>query len=141
MSVELQTNIEVSIIPKNLSERDTAIVCMLAKDKALVKLQEKYISDMKAKNLELKKLQNKLSKKVSIDPIFVSTKDAAMYIDVDPSFLTKKQGSVFKLGVHFFKPAGQSIVRWDLEALKEWIKSTNTLNIRDAKLDALLKRR
>jgi len=141
MSVELQTNTEVSIIPKSLSERDTAIVCMLAKDKALVKLQEKYISDMKAKNLELKKLQNKLSKKVSIDPIFVSTKDAAMYIDVDPSFLTKKQGSVFKLGVHFFKPAGQSIVRWDLEALKEWIKSTNTLNIRDAKLDALLKRR
>ena len=90
---------------------------------------------------EIAKLNKKLNKKVSIDPIFVSTKDAAMYINVDPSFLTKRQGSAFKLGVHFFKPTGESIVRWSLEALEEWIRVEYIDHEVDEELAELLERR
>jgi len=63
MSIELQTEPEVSIIPKNLSERDKAIIYTLVKEKALVKFQEKYISDMKMKNQELQGLIKNYKKK------------------------------------------------------------------------------
>jgi len=73
---------------------------------------------------------------------YVKTEEAAAYLNVDPSFLTKRRGTAFKLGKHFFKPPGESIVRWDLTALDEWITdNTNidTLHI-DEKLASLLER-
>jgi len=60
-----------------------------------------------------------------------------LFIGVHESFLTKRQGSVFKLGVHFFKPQGETIVRWSLKALEEWIKAEHI----DYELAELLERR
>ncbi len=72
---------------------------------------------------------------------YAKTAHAAAYIDVDPSFLTKRQGKVFQLGKHFFKPGGESIVRWNLEALDKWIISEVELNIPiDDELASLLER-
>lgn len=73
---------------------------------------------------------------------YVKTEEAAAYLNVDPSFLTKRRGKAFKIGKHFFKPSGESIVRWDLTALDEWITDNiniDTLHI-DEELASLLER-
>jgi hypothetical protein len=134
------TKVQQSIIPENLSERDTAFVLMLTREKVVQKLQEKYIDDMEAKNLELKKLYKKLQKKVYIESKYIKTEHAAMFIDVDQSYLSKRQGKVFKLGKHFFKPPGQSIVRWDIEALENWLIAEDNENNIDDELADLLER-
>lgn len=73
---------------------------------------------------------------------YAKTKNAAKFIDVDPSYLTKRQGTSFKLGIHFFKPIGESIVRWRLSSLTEWLtKDQNNSETIDQKLENLLKRR
>ena len=79
-------------------------------------------------------------KKVIPTQRYASTAHAAAYIDVDESFLNKRKGKVFKLGKHFFKPAGQSIVRWDIEALGEWIRSEEADSFLDEELAELLQR-
>lgn len=72
---------------------------------------------------------------------YASTKDAAAYLDVDPSFLTKRQGKVFQLGKHFFNPRSESIVRWSLEALDEWLISEEAqISHIDEELASLLER-
>jgi len=79
-------------------------------------------------------------KKVIPTQRYANTAHAAAYIDVDESFLTKRKGNAFKLGIHFFKPAGESIVRWDTEALSEWMTSEYTDNLIDDELAELLER-
>ena len=69
---------------------------------------------------------------------YAKTAHAARYIDVDESFLNKRKGTVFKLGKHFFKPPGQSIVRWDIEALSEWMQSEYDDSFIDEELAELL---
>ena len=131
-----------SIVPENLSEHDTAFVLMLAKEKVVQKLQQKYIEDMEAKNLEIKQLNQKLQKKAYIEPTYVGTEHASKLIDVDPSFLTKRQNKVFRQGIHFFKPSGESIVRWSLTALSEWLTNDkHATKSTDTKLAKLLERR
>ena len=88
------------------------------------------------------KINKKLTKQISFDSKYMKTSDAAAYISVDPSFLTKRQGKVLKLGKHFFKPEGESIVRWNITALEKWIISRKEdTDVIDNKLDSLLKRR
>ena len=138
----LNSTEETSIIPKNISTRDTAFILMLTKDKVIQRVQEKYILDMKSKQLEIRQLNQKLMKKSSTIQEFSSTKDAAIVIGVDPSFLTKRQGKTFKLGIHFFKPENESIVRWKISALTDWLTGIqNNSNNVDSKLENLLKRR
>jgi len=72
---------------------------------------------------------------------YASITHAAAFIDVDESFLVKRKGSVFKHGIHFFKPAGQTIVRWDVEALDEWMRSEYIDHAIDDELAELLERR
>ena len=142
MNVETNVaEVQQSIIPKNLSERDTAFVLMLAKEKVVQKLQQKYIDDIKEKDMQLKQLNQKLQKKVYIDPEYVTTKNAAAFIGVDTSYLTKRQGKVFQLGVHYFKPE-KSTVRWSLAAISKWLTSDkNMTKTTDPKLAKLLERR
>lgn len=130
------------IIPKDLSKRDEAFVLLLAKEKVVSKLSGRYIQAIQEKDKEIETLNKKLNKKVIIDPKYRSTKDAAAYIGTDPSFLTKRQGKAFKLGIHFFKPEDESIVRWDVLALEAWLTSqSKDTNLNDSKLASLLKRR
>jgi len=112
------------IIPQNLSKRDLEIVYMLSKEKSLNRLLEKYVSDMDDKNKEIARLNKILQKRTMIEPEFATTKDAAAYIGTDPSFLTKKMGKVFKEGIHYHKPKGGKIVRWNLGELKKWLTAT-----------------
>ena len=79
-------------------------------------------------------------KKVIPTQRYAKTAHAAAYIDVDESFLNKRKGEVFKLGKHFFKPPGQSIVRWDIEALGEWMQSEEADSFVDEELAELLQR-
>ena len=79
-------------------------------------------------------------KKVIPTQRYANTAHAAAYIDVDESFLNKRKGKVFKLGKHFFKPPGQTIVRWDIEALGEWIQSEEADSFVDEELAELLER-
>ena len=113
----------MSIILESLSAKDIAIVSIIAKEKTIQILQQKFISTLENKNSQIEQLNRKLQKKVYIEPEFATTKDAASFIGVDPSFLTKRQGDSFKLGEHFFKPEGESIVRWKLEALRQWLQA------------------
>ncbi len=131
-----------SIIPDNLSDRDKAFVYLLTKEKVVSKLSGRYIQAMQERDKEIACLNKKLSKRVVIDLKYLTTKDAAAYIGTDPSFLTKRQGKTFKLGKHFFKPEDESIVRWDILALEEWLTTQQKdTNIADDKLASLLKRR
>ena len=137
-----QIEIQQPIIPESLSDRDTAFTYLLAKEMIVQKIQQQYLLDMKAKETELKRLQQKLDKKPSIDLMYVSTKHAAAFIGVDSSYLTKRQGKAFKLGTHFFKPKGESIVRWKLTALSAWIsKGQDSSESITPKLAKLLERR
>jgi hypothetical protein len=79
-------------------------------------------------------------KKVIPTQKFANTEHAAAYLDVDESFLNKRKGKTFKLGKHFYKPTGQTIVRWDLEALSEWMMAENDETFIDDELAALLER-
>jgi hypothetical protein len=72
---------------------------------------------------------------------YVKTANAAEYINVDESFLNKRKGKIFKLGKHFFKPIGQSIVRWDIEALEQWITAQGNDTFIDDEVAELLERR
>ena len=136
----MQIETQQSIIPKTLSDRDTAFVAMLVKEKVVIKIQEKYISDMEIKNNEIKRLNQKLQKKICIEPEYISTKYAALFIGVDTSFLTKRQGKIFKLGIHFFKPQGETIIRWKIKALSEWLTQQESDNLIDNELENLLRR-
>ena len=78
--------------------------------------------------------------KAKLSPEYASIKNAALYLDVDQSFLYKRKDTVFKLGKHYHKPKGESIVRWDLKALEEWIR-TNDQNLIDDEVAKLLERR
>ena len=90
---------------------------------------------------ELSEIKRQLKRPVITIEQYAKTQHAASLIDVDPSFLTKRQGSIFILGKHFFKPKGESIVRWSLEALEEWLTSYKTDNTHiDEKLASLLER-
>ena len=51
----------------------------------------------------------------------LTTKNAAYYLDVDPSYLSKrKKDGILKKGKHYYIPDGESIVRWDRESLETW---------------------
>jgi len=130
-----------NIIPQDLSKRDKAFVYLLTKEKVVSRLSSQYIQDMHEKNKEIATLNKKLNKRVVVDPKYLTTKDAATYVGTDPSFLSKRQGKAFKLGKHFFKPKGESIVRWDIQALSDWITTQDDTNVIDEKLASLLKRR
>ncbi len=130
-----------SIIPDSLSDKDKAFVYLLAKEKVVSKLSGRYIQAIQEKDKEIATLNKKLIKRVVVEPKYLTTKDAAAYIGTDPSFLTKRQGKAFKLGKHFFKPKDESIVRWDIEALKKWITTNHNDTVIDDKLASLLKRR
>lgn len=111
-------------------------------EEKIVNTQEAFINILKSKDSEIQKLNSKLQKKVLIEPKFATTKDAASFIGVNPSFLTKRQNKAFKQGIHFFKPEGESIVRWSITALSEWLTNDkNNTETTDTKLEKLLKRR
>lgn len=55
---------------------------------------------------------------------YAKTAHAAIFLDVDSTFLTQRQGSTFVKGIHYFKPPSSSILRWDLEKLEEWMRSS-----------------
>lgn len=101
----------------------------------------KQLSIIDSQHKEIIRLNKLLAKKRVVNPKFITTKHAALFIDVDPSFLTKRQGNVFKLGKHFFKPAGQSILRWDIEALCQWMMTEYDETLVDDELAELLERR
>ena len=88
----------------------------------------------------LSAIQSHQHKKVVPIQRYVKTAHAAAYIDVDESFLNKRKGKVFKLGKHYFKPPDQSIVRWDIEALGEWMQSKEADTFLDEELAELLER-
>ena len=93
--------------------------------------------------LSIEALRNDISrqqKKPVVLSRYVRTLDAANFIGVDPSFLDKRKGTVFRQGKHFFKPHGKSIVRWDIEALQEWITEGSKEGHVDDELAALLER-
>ena len=68
---------------------------------------------------------------------YASTKDAAVYLDVDPSFLTKAQKGLFKEGVHYFRPEGSTILRWDLKILEKWLRTAKEEEDHGAILDKM----
>ena len=68
---------------------------------------------------------------------YAKTAHAAAYIDVDASFLTQRAGNVFKEGTHYFKPADSKILRWNLNALEEWMRRPSDKESYDAILDKM----
>ena len=51
---------------------------------------------------------------------YLKTHNAATYFDVDKSFLTKRIGVDFHVGVHFIRPRGAKLLRWNMIALEKW---------------------
>jgi len=68
---------------------------------------------------------------------YSKTAHAAAYLDVDPTFLTQRQGSTFVEGIHYFKPNDSSILRWDLEKLEEWMRTVPEGESHDDILDKM----
>ena len=101
----------------------------------------RQLSVIDSQQKEIVRLNKLLTKKMVVDTDFATTKEAAAFVRYDPSFLTKRQGKVFKLDQHFFKPKGESGIRWSLDALTKWVKSdeNNDKNI-TPKLANLLER-
>ena len=146
-----KVNMSASEFKQSEGYRDiqsTTVMYSLMKDATLNKLIEYNISIQQKNDIlkdethkEIVKLNKLLAKKTVIDTDFATTKEAAAFLRCDPSFLTKKQGNIFKLGVHFYKPTN-SIVRWSLEALSKWMTdSSDTSSVNDDELAELLERR
>jgi len=93
-----------------------------------------------ATNTIISAIERHKHKKVIPTQRFANTEHAAAYLDVDESFLSKRKGKTFKLGKHFYKPAGETIVRWDIEALSEWMTAEYADTLIDDELAALLER-
>jgi len=72
---------------------------------------------------ELREIKRQLKRPITPIQRYAKTKHAAAYLDVDPSYLTKRMGIVFVEGLHYFYPENESIVRWDLEQLHSWLRS------------------
>jgi len=68
---------------------------------------------------------------------YAKTAHAAIFLDVDKTFLTQRQGSTFVDGIHYFKPPNSSILRWDLEKLEEWMRSSSEEESHDDILDKM----
>jgi len=87
---------------------------------------------------EIKKMiEKRIDNRVLVSPRYLKTKDAASYIGVDPSFLTKKQEIIFKEGIHFFRPGGSAILRWDIDALEVWMRTAKEEENHDEILDKM----
>ena len=117
------------------------IISINTEDFIIYETIKKQLSLIQWQQQEIFRLTKQLKKRTLIETKYASTKEASFFINVDPSFLAKRQGTIFKLGIHFFKPAGQSIVRWDLEALEEWIRAKYIDHNIDEELAELLERR
>jgi len=100
----------------------------------------KQLSIIDSQQKEIARLSKLLAKKRVIDTDFATTKEAAAFVRYDPSFLTKRQGKVFKLGQHFFKPKGVSGIRWSLKSLSEWVRASKDNLFVDDELAELLER-
>ncbi len=66
---------------------------------------------------------------------YAKTAHAAIFLDVDKTFLTQRQGSTFVEDTHYFKPPNSSILRWDLEELEKWMRSSSKEESHDDILD------
>jgi len=121
--------------------RSTASMYMQSKDETITNLVHLLINQKEEQRESIFK-SKQIQKKRYIDLEYVTTKDAAVFIGVDTSYLTKRKGKTFKLGIHFFKPEYETIVRWKISALTDWLtgKQNNSNNV-DSKLENLLKRR
>lgn len=53
---------------------------------------------------------------------YLQTNNAALYLDVSPSFLKKNMKKLFLEGLHYFKLTDCRLTRWDTTALDEWIQ-------------------
>jgi len=100
-------------------------------------------------NLEVEDMMESFSERICLEiknhkhrpvvPIqrYAKTAHAAIFLDVDKTFLTQRQGSTFVEGIHYFKPADSSILRWDLEKLEEWMRSSSEEESHDDILDKM----
>ncbi len=75
---------------------------------------------------ELSEIKCQLKRPVVAIQRYAKTKHAAAYLDVDPSFLTKRIDKDFHNGIHYFRSQDAKLLRWDIEALGNWLKSNTT---------------
>jgi len=74
---------------------------------------------------ELSAIKRQLKRPVVPIQRYAKTKHAAVFLDVDSSFLDKKRKEgIFIEGKHYFKPRGCSLVLWDIDALGKWVTTT-----------------
>ena len=69
---------------------------------------------------------------------YLKTREAAQYLSVDESFLKKNMGSIFKKGIHFFRPRNARIVRWKITAIDNWMQGEDQSSENKAVLEKLL---
>jgi len=136
--VKVDTVLEGEVI--GITQVMATIQIVVPTERELLFLLLNRMASLEEQYKEVVRLHRLKNKMVSIDPAFATTKDAAAFIGVDPSFLRKRQGTAFKLGKNFFKPQGQSIIRWSLASLSEWMKIENSDLLIDDELAELLER-
>ena len=72
---------------------------------------------------ELREIKRLLKPFTNVGQKYLKTEQAAKYIGVSVSFLQKNRDVYFQNGVHYFIPHNDvRLVRWDKEALEQWIK-------------------
>lgn len=123
--------------------QSTAIQYLLYESRTIHSFIEQSIQqrdEIRELRKKMDAIQQRKSKKQVIDPKFCNTAHAAAFLDVHESFLNKKKEKDFKLGKHYFKPSGQSIVRWSIDALSEWMQSDGADSFANEELAELLKR-
>jgi len=109
-----------------ISEDIAAIPFMLHKQFVInheIELKNTMSSTSPKIEKELAEIKRQLKRPIVPIRQYAKTKYAAAYLNVDSSFLTKRMRKIFIEGKHYFKPENESIVRWDLSALDEWMTS------------------
>lgn len=95
---------------------------------------------------EIKILTSIIKNKKVLPLKFLTTNEAAEFLSVDPSFLNKrKKKGIFIEDTHYYNPHGETIIRWDIDAIIGWLCGytsdlLNQTNKIENELDELLER-
>ncbi len=72
---------------------------------------------------EIREIKKLLKPFIDSNQKYLKTDQAAKFIGVSVSFLQKNRDIYFQKGIHYFIPHNDArLVRWDKEALEQWIE-------------------
>jgi hypothetical protein len=69
---------------------------------------------------------------------YLKTEELSEYLSVSIGWIKKRMGSTFKKDIHYFKPQGEKILRWDRIKIDEWLQTSSSEDNIQKILDKLI---